>query len=148
MAPLPRLRAGEPLEPGQTTIFGTLNGGLSLARPPLPPRPGRAPKWSGQANTVLGRRLVGGYNEKQVVKLFATCRLIQSDTAEPGDTDIANSNVVVDEEENEDSDYKYLPRQRYAYLQEHKLAVIDYFQTTWRKNKNDTFERLSCRFAA
>jgi hypothetical protein len=55
--------------------------------------------------------LVSGDNEKQVVKLFATCRLIQSDTAELGDANIANGDVVVDkeEEENKDNDYKYLP---------------------------------------
>jgi hypothetical protein len=53
--------------------------------------------------------LVSGDNEKQVVKLFATCRLIQSDTAELGDANIANGDVVVDKEENKDNDYKYLP---------------------------------------
>jgi hypothetical protein len=55
--------------------------------------------------------------------------------------------VVVNEEDKEDDDYEYLPRRRYAYSREHKLAAIDYFQITWRKNKDSTFERLSCRFA-
>jgi len=90
MAPLPRLRFDEPLEAGQTTIFSTLNGGLGVARPPLPPHPGRKPKINGKANTILGRRLIGGQNERQVIELFATCRLAQSDTAEPGDDDVAN----------------------------------------------------------
>jgi hypothetical protein len=125
MAPLPRLRANEPLEAGQTTIFGTLNGGLSLIRPPPPLCPGRTPKWSGQADTVLGQRIVGGQNEKQVVELFATVRLAQSDDAEPGDIDIANGITIV--EEDEEDEFEYIPRQRYAYSREHKLAAIDYF---------------------
>jgi hypothetical protein len=56
--------------------------------------------------------------------------------------------VEEEEEDDDDNDYEYLPRRRYAYSREHKLAAIDYFQTTWRKNKDDTFERLSYRFAA
>ena len=75
MAPMPRLRASEPLEAGQTTIFSTLNGALALAKPTPPPRPGPHPKSTGQADTVLGRRLVGGLNEKQTLQLFATIRL-------------------------------------------------------------------------
>jgi hypothetical protein len=125
MAPLPRLRADKPLEAGQTTIFGTLNGGLSLQRPPAPPRPRRTPKWSGQADTVLRRRIVGGQNEKQVVQLFATVRLQQSKDTELGDLDAVNR--VKDE--NKD----YLLGRRYAYSREYKLAAINYFQTTWRK---------------
>jgi hypothetical protein len=113
MAPLPRLRANEPLEAGQTTIFGTLNGSLSLIRPPPPLRPRRTPKWSGQADTVLGRRIVGGQNEKQVVELFATVRLAQSDDAEPGDIDIANGITIV--KEDEEDEFKYIPRRRYTY---------------------------------
>jgi hypothetical protein len=75
MAPLPRLRANEPLEAGQTTIFSTLNGGLGVARPLPPPRLGPKPKINGKADTVLGRRLTGGQNERQVVELFTTCQL-------------------------------------------------------------------------
>jgi len=75
MAPLCRLRPNEPLEPGQTTIFGTLNGGISIARPPLPPRLGPCPKTTGQADTVLGRRMIDGPNEKQTIELFAAVRL-------------------------------------------------------------------------
>lgn len=131
MAPLPRLHAKEPLEAGQTTIFSTLNGGLSLVRPPPPLRPGKAPKWSGQADTILGRRIVGGQNEKQVVELFATVRLAQSDNAKLGDIDIANG-ITTFEDDKED-EFEYIPRRRYAYSREHKLAAIDYFQTTWRK---------------
>jgi len=131
MAPVPRFRANEPLKAGQTTIFGTLNGSLSLARPPPPPRPGKTPKWSGQADTVLGRRIVGGQNEKQVVELFATVRLTQSDDAKLGDIDIANGITIMEEDEEDEIDY--ILGRRYTYSQEHKLAAIDYFQTTWRK---------------
>ena len=125
MAPLPRLRANEPLEAGQTTIFSTLNSGLSLQRPPATLRPRRTPKWSSQANTVLGRRIVGGQNEKQVIELFATVRLAQSDDAKLGDIDVANGITTI--EEDEEDKFEYIPRRRYAYSREHKLAVIDYF---------------------
>jgi hypothetical protein len=94
--------------------------------------------------------LTGGQNERQVVELFATCRLAQSDTVEPGDDTVANGVAIVKEESEEDGDDedKYIPRQRYAYSREHKLAAINYFQTTWKKTKDDGFERLSTRFAA
>ena len=75
MAPLPRVRQDEPLEPGQTTIFNTLNGGLGLYRPNPPPRPRRMPKPSSQSNTVLDRRLISRENEKYIIKLFTTIRL-------------------------------------------------------------------------
>jgi hypothetical protein len=64
MAPTPRIRLNEPLELGQTTILNTLNRGLALQRPPSTPRPGPKAKSTGQSNIVLGRRLVGGANEK------------------------------------------------------------------------------------
>jgi hypothetical protein len=127
MAPLPRVRQDEPLEPGQTTIFNTLNSGLGLHRP-NPPRPGRVPKPSGQSNTVLGRRLIGGENKKYIVKLFATIRLTQEDNGEPRDVDIANNKELPEED---DKDFEYMPSgKRYTYSREHKLAAIDYFQTT------------------
>jgi hypothetical protein len=69
MAPIPRLCQDKPLAPGQTTIFSALNGSLALTRAPL--RQGPKQKTSGQSNTVLGRRLVGGQNERQVVETFA-----------------------------------------------------------------------------
>jgi hypothetical protein len=94
MTPLPRVRQDEPLEPGQTTICNTLNGSLGLHRPNPPPRPRRVLKPSGQSNTILGRRLVGGENEKYVVKLFVTVCLAQEDNREPGDNeDINNENI-------------------------------------------------------
>jgi hypothetical protein len=74
---------------------------------------------------VLGRRLVGGANEKQVVQLFALVRLSQEEDGEPGDLDIVN-NIGVDEDL-DDLDFKYLPTKRYSYSREHKLAAIDYF---------------------
>ena len=68
MAPIPRLRHDEPLAPGQTTIFSALNGSLAIARAPPPPRQGPKQKTNSQSDTVLGRRLVGGQNERQVVE--------------------------------------------------------------------------------
>jgi hypothetical protein len=73
---------------------------------------------------VLGRRLISGQNEKQVVELFATVRLVQSEDSELGDIDIANGRFV-QEEDNEETDY--VPSRRYAYSREQKLAAIDYF---------------------
>jgi len=128
MAPTPRIRPEEPLERGQTTIFGTLNGGISIQRPPPPPRLGLIPKSSGQANTVLGRRLVGRTNKKQVLQLFITVRLAQNDNGEPGDIDLVNGSSIALGEDEEELEYTVV--QRYAYSREHKLATIDYFQTT------------------
>ena len=56
--------------------------------------------------------------------------------------------MIEEELEDEDDKSKYIPRRRYAYSREHKLAAIDYFQTTWKKTKDDGFKRLSTRFAA
>jgi hypothetical protein len=148
MAPIPRLRADEPLEAGQTTIFSTLNGTLSLAKPPPPPRLGPRPKTTGHADTVLGRRMIGGINERQTVELFAIARLSQSDTAELGDTEIVNGTAITDDSDSEVDEYEYLPVKRYAYSREHKLAAIDYYQTTWIKKKDNTFKRMSVRYAA
>jgi hypothetical protein len=53
----------------------------------------------------------------------------------------------VDEDLN-DSDGDYIPTKRYSYSQEHKLAAIEYFQTTWRELKDGTYERLSNRYAS
>ena len=146
MAPVPRIHPNEALETGQTTILSTLNGRLSIQRPPPPPRPGPVPQVTGQANTILGRRLVGGLNEKQVVKLFATVRLTQHDDGEPGDVDIANGRDISLEDEEEE--LEYISMRRYAYSREHKLAAIDYFQTTQKVNKDGTYERMSNRYAS
>ncbi len=146
MPATPRIRLDTPMERGQSTITGTLNGGLSIQRPL--PRPGPIPKASGQANTVLGRRLIGGQNEKQVVELFATfatVRLGQSEDGEPGDIDIANRRLV---QEQDDEETDYVPSRRYAYSREQKLAAIDYFQTTWKQKLDDTYERMSNRYAS
>lgn len=78
---------------------------------------------------MLGRRLIGGPNEKQVVELFASVRLTQNDSGELGDVDIVNGRVIsAEDDEEEEQDYE--PTRRYSYSQEHKLAAIDYFQTT------------------
>ena len=63
-------------------------------------------KPSGQSNTILGRRLVGGENEKYVVKLFVTVRLAQEDNREPGDVNITNNKELLEED---DKDFEYMP---------------------------------------
>jgi hypothetical protein len=144
MAPpgvLPSVRPGEPLEPGQTTIFSTLNGAFAIQRPPCP---GRTPKATGQANTVLGRHLVGGTNKRQVLELFTSVRLTQFDDGEPGDVELVNGGAIKEEEDRNE----YTLLKRYSYSREHKLAAIDYFQTTWRELKDRTHERLSVRYAS
>jgi hypothetical protein len=145
MAPPVRLYIDEPLEAGQTTIFSFLNGSLGIARLAPPPRLGPKPKTSGHADTVLGRRLIGGINERQTIELFANARLSQVDEAEPGGEDIVRGVIL---EKEEDDDAEYLLAHRYSYSRETKLAAVDYFQTTWRKNKDDTLERFSCRYAS
>jgi hypothetical protein len=150
MAPLPRVGTG-PLLIGQTTIFPTASGALGVARPP-PPRPGPKPKLKGQSEPVLGRRLIGGANEQRVVQIFASFRLLDGN-GEPGDQEAARDNQedAVDEDEDEETEldeYDYIPRRRYAYRREHKLAAIKYYETTWKKLKDGTFERMSVRMAA
>jgi hypothetical protein len=105
-----------------------LNGGISIQRPPPPPRPGPALKSSSHSQTILGRRLIGGLNEKQVAQLFATVRLEQNEDGEPGDLDLVNNTGV--DEDLDDPDGDYIPTKRYSYSREHKLAAIEYFQTT------------------
>jgi hypothetical protein len=111
MPPTPRLRIEEPLERGQTTIFGTLNGALSIQRPTPAPRPGPASKASGQANIVLGRRLIRGQNERQVIELFTAIRLAQEEDSEPRDVNIINGRAGPEDAEEEDIDY--IPTKRY-----------------------------------
>jgi len=43
--------------------------------PLLSPRHSPKPKPSGQSETILRRRLVGGVNEQRVVQIFASFRL-------------------------------------------------------------------------
>jgi hypothetical protein len=106
--------------------LSTLNGGISIQRPPPQSRPGLVPKASGQANTVLGRRLISGQNERQVIELFATVRLRQDDDGgEPGDIDIANGRMPDFNDSEEEEDYTL--KKQYQYSWEHKLAAIDYF---------------------
>jgi hypothetical protein len=95
---------------------------------------------------VLGRRLIGGANEKQVVQLFASVRLSREEDGEPGDLDIINNTRV--DNDLKDTEFEYILTKRYSYSREHKLAAIDYFQTIWRENKDGTHERLSNRYAS
>jgi hypothetical protein len=72
----------------------------------LPPRPSLIPKANGQSNTRLGRRLIRGQLEKEVIKLFASIWLAQEDDGEPRDIDIVNGRAVLEEiAEEEDFDY-------------------------------------------
>ena len=95
---------------------------------------------------MLGRRLIGEANEKQIVQLFTSVRLSQEEDKEPRDLDTIN-NTGVDDDLN-DTEFKYIPTKRYSYSREHKLVAIDYFQTTQRENKDGTHERLSNRYAS
>jgi hypothetical protein len=67
-----------------------------------------------------------------VLELFATIRLGQDDegTSEPGDVDIVNRRFPNLEEDEDEEEGDYTPTKRYQYSREHKLATIDYFQTT------------------
>jgi hypothetical protein len=130
MAPgvLPVIRPGDPLEKGQTTIQAALVGGLSYTRPP---RLGPAPKDSGRIiNTILGRRLIGGDNEKFIQELFASVRISQAAKIdrEPGDKDMMEGRILQD---NDNGDTDYEPIKYYKYSCEYKLVVIEYFQIIW-----------------
>jgi hypothetical protein len=89
MAPLSRVATG-PLPIGQTTIFPTASGALSVARPP-PPRPSPKSKPKGQSELDLGRQLVSGADEQRVVQIFASFRLLDSNR-ELGDQEAARDN--------------------------------------------------------
>ena len=77
--------------------------------------------------------------------MFASVRLAQFDNGEPGDVELVNRGAIEEEEEDGND---YTPLKRYSYSREHKLAAIDYFQTTWRELKDGTHERLSVRYAS
>ena len=140
---MPAIRVNRPIEKGQTTIQAALAGALSYVRPP---RPGPVPKDSGRViGTVLGRRLIGGENERFVQELFAGVRISQVVEGEPGDQDIVEGRIPIDDDDSEDN---YYPSKRYKYSREHKLAAIEYFQTTWRALKDGSYERISKRLAA
>jgi len=96
MPPIARIRLEEPLEKGQITIFSTLNSKLSIQRPPPLPRLSLVPKASSQSNIVLGRRLVRGQLEKDVIELFAFVRLAQEEDSKPRDIDIANRRAIAE----------------------------------------------------
>lgn len=124
-----------------------MNGSLAFARavPTLPRRQPPKAITTGHFDIVLGRRLVGGSNEKQVVEAFENARL-QLDLAELGDEDIGQG--VIDDDLDDTEDDYILVHKGHAYTREHKLVAIDYFKTTWRENKDGTFERLPRRYAA
>jgi hypothetical protein len=113
MAPTPRIQLNKPLESGQTTILNTLNRGLALQRPPPAPRSGLIPKLSSQSNTVLGRRIIGGANKKQVAQLFALVSLSQYKNREPRDFNIINNTGVANDLE--DPEFKYILTKQYLF---------------------------------
>jgi len=76
MAPRPSLKLG-PLPANQTTIFSTINSALSVVRPPPPPRLRPKAKEAGRSETVKGRRFIGGVNEQQVVRIFASFHIAE-----------------------------------------------------------------------
>jgi hypothetical protein len=62
---------------------------------------------------MLGRRLIRGVNEKQVVELFTLVRLLQQEDGEPRDLNIIN-NIGVDNNL-DDLEFKYILTKRYSY---------------------------------
>jgi hypothetical protein len=62
---------------------------------------------------VLGRRLIRGVNEKQIVELFALVRLLQQEDKEPRDLDIINNTGVDNNLDN--SEFKYILTKQYSY---------------------------------
>ena len=74
---------------------------------------------------MLGRRLIRGVNEKQVVELFTLVRLLQQEDGELRDLNIIN-NIGVDNNL-DNSEFKYILTKQYSYSREHKLVVINYF---------------------
>ena len=115
------MRPSTSLERGQTTIQTALNSGL-IFKPSLRPRP--APKPASQANTVLGRYIIGSPREKEVQELFTAVRLTQSENSKLGDIDIIQGRFPIVEENEE---FDYILTKRYTYSQEQKLAAINYF---------------------
>jgi hypothetical protein len=109
MAPIPRVGIG-PLPKGQTTIFPTATGALSVVRPTPPPRTSPKPKPTSQSKTILGRRLISGVNEQHVVQIFASFRLLESN-GELRDREAASREIkdIVDEEVELD-EYDYIPQ--------------------------------------
>ena len=107
MAPgvVPTIRPTGPLEKGQTTIQAALARGLSYLRSP---RPSPVPKDSGRfVNTILGRRLIRGDNEKFVQELFTGIRISQAieTSKEPGNKDIIKGRILKDID-NTNTDYE------------------------------------------
>jgi hypothetical protein len=114
-----------PLPPGQSTIITSITGALRVV-PAARIRP--SPKQKASVSTtvlepIFGRRVIGGEYEQQTLELFANWRLSISD-GELGDDQL----LAFEEEDDEVDDY--IPKRRYAYPREHKLAAIEYFQTT------------------
>jgi len=147
-----------PLERGQTTLITTLNGGLAAIRRP---RPGLAPKTNRSTSLLpistlsrsnTERRFIGGANEQAVQKMFSSFR---KERGRPGDLeaealpdDDSDANSDCEDDTTKDTTKDYVPRRRTSYLQEYKLAAIEYFQTTWRKKKDGSIKRISVRRAA
>ena len=71
---MPSFHANAPVKKRQTTIQATLSKGLSYTRQP---RPGLVLKDSDHIIDTLGRRLLGGDNEKLVQELFASVYISQ-----------------------------------------------------------------------
>jgi len=86
-------------------IFSALNRSLRVARPPLLLRLSPKPKTTSHTNTPFRRRLIRGFNERQVIKLFANSQLA-ADVREQGDEDIARGIYV---EEEDDTNNEFLP---------------------------------------
>jgi hypothetical protein len=146
------------LEKGQTTIVATVNGALATARPVRSePKAKTTHLTSRLPRSCLPRsdeerRFIRGPNEQAVQKLFSDYRRDRGDPDDSGDSgggdDELSDNLGPDNDDDDSDTEDHIPRKRYSYPREYKLAAINYFQTTWRKRKDGEYERLSvCRAA-
>jgi hypothetical protein len=137
-----------PLEPGQTTLITSLTSALQHALPEK--RPGPKSKTSSHSVSRLPisclprkdreQRFIGGVNEQRVREMF------QEYWRAEGDTETDNIDNLDTDSLADDEILDYIPRKRHSYPREHKLAAIEYFQTTWVKKKDNTKEQISvCR---
>ena len=79
---------------------------------------------------MLGRRLLGGDNEKLVQELFASVHISQavnSELGEPNNQNILEGRFLINNSNNSNNEKDYSPFKCYKYSREYKLIEIEYF---------------------